>query len=105
MKPSAAPLPPMRVALYEGAGSHELPAAERGELLRTLLEKGFAVSCIRPGGASSIARWGSTAPTSSPQASTRPSAASRLWAWNAPTSRLSMACRRPEASSRRLMLA
>src|SRR3954470_17426377 len=40
----------MRVALYEGAGSHELPAAERGELLRTLLEKGFAVSCIRPGG-------------------------------------------------------
>src|SRR3954453_13093703 len=43
-------MPPMRVALYEGAGSHELPAAERGELLRTLLEKGFAVSCIRPGG-------------------------------------------------------
>src|SRR3954451_18432765 len=40
----------MRVVLYEGAGSHELPAAERGELLRTLLEKGVAVSCIRPGG-------------------------------------------------------
>jgi NAD-dependent dihydropyrimidine dehydrogenase PreA subunit len=50
VKPSAATIPPMRVALYEGAGSHELPAAERGELLRTLLEKGFAVSCIRPGG-------------------------------------------------------
>src|SRR5690242_10324111 len=40
----------MRVALYEGAGSHELPAADRGELLRVLLEKGYAVSCIRPGG-------------------------------------------------------
>lgn len=41
----------MRVALYEGIGSAELPAAERGELLRALLEKGYAVSCIRPGGA------------------------------------------------------
>src|SRR5205823_4013802 len=48
VKPS--PLPPMRVALYEGAGSHELPAADRGEVLRVLLEKGYAVSCIRPGG-------------------------------------------------------
>ena len=48
MKPS--PLPPLRVALYEGAGSHELPAADRGELLRVLLEKGYAVSCVRPGG-------------------------------------------------------
>src|SRR4051794_39513786 len=48
VKPSA--LPPLRVALYEGAGSHELPASDRGELLRVLLEKGYAVSCVRPGG-------------------------------------------------------
>jgi NAD-dependent dihydropyrimidine dehydrogenase PreA subunit len=47
VKPS--PLPPLRVALYEGAGSHELPAADRGEVLRVLLEKGYAVSCIRAG--------------------------------------------------------
>jgi NAD-dependent dihydropyrimidine dehydrogenase PreA subunit len=41
--------PPLRVALYEGAGSTELSAAERGELLKAFLEKGLAVSCIRPG--------------------------------------------------------
>lgn len=39
----------MKVALYEGAGSEELPAADRAALLKTLLEKGVAVSCIRPG--------------------------------------------------------
>src|SRR5436190_18382478 len=47
VKPS--PLPPLRVALYEGTGSHELPAADRGELLRVLLQKGYSVSCVRPG--------------------------------------------------------
>ena len=41
--------PTLHVALYEGAGSHELTGGERGELLKTLLEKGVAVSCIRPG--------------------------------------------------------
>ena len=50
-KPS--PLPPLRVALYEGGGSSELAAAERAELLHALLEKGYAVSCIRPGGQAS----------------------------------------------------
>lgn len=41
--------PTMKVALYEGAGSEELSAADRGALLKSLLEKGVAVSCIRPG--------------------------------------------------------
>jgi len=39
----------MKVALYEGTGSEELSTADRGVLLKTLLEKGVAVSCIRPG--------------------------------------------------------
>lgn len=43
--------PPLRVALYEGAGSTELSATERGALLKAFLEKGLAVSCIRPGNA------------------------------------------------------
>lgn len=46
----AAKTPLFRVALYEGAGSQPLSGAERGELLRTLLERGYAVTCIRPGG-------------------------------------------------------
>lgn len=46
---TAATLPPVRVALYEGAGSTELSSSARGELLRVLLEKGYAVSSIRPG--------------------------------------------------------
>ncbi|MDB5356928.1 MAG: putative Fe-S containing oxidoreductase [Phycisphaerales bacterium] len=46
-KLSAAPA--LRVALYEGAGSRALDGAARAELLRTLLEKGYAVTCIRPG--------------------------------------------------------
>ena len=47
----AALAPVFRIALYEGAGSQPLSGAERGTLLRLLLEKGYAVTCIRPGGA------------------------------------------------------
>src|SRR3954468_4114098 len=47
-KQSPKPLP-LRIALYEGAGSTELSAGERGELLKAFLEKGLTVSCIRPG--------------------------------------------------------
>jgi Pyruvate/2-oxoacid:ferredoxin oxidoreductase delta subunit len=42
-------VPALRVALYESAGSQPLSGATRAELLRALLEKGYAVSCIRPG--------------------------------------------------------
>ncbi len=42
-------LPALRIALYEGTGSRSLDNAARGELLRALLEKGYAVTCIRPG--------------------------------------------------------
>ena len=41
--------PVLRIALYESAGSTPLSAGARTELLKTLLEKGYAVSCIRPG--------------------------------------------------------
>ena len=41
--------PALRIALYEGAGSRSLEGALRTELLRTLLEKGYAVTCVRPG--------------------------------------------------------
>jgi NAD-dependent dihydropyrimidine dehydrogenase PreA subunit len=47
----AATAPVFRVALYEGAGSRPLSGNERAGLLKTLLEKGYAVTCIRPGGA------------------------------------------------------
>jgi len=36
-----------RVILYEGPGSEPLPVAERAGLLRLLLERGYAVSCVR----------------------------------------------------------
>lgn len=42
--------PIARVALYEGDGSRALVAAVRAELMRVLLEKGYAVSSIRAGG-------------------------------------------------------
>src|SRR5580765_3251995 len=41
--------PSLRVALYEGAGSRPLEGPRRAQLLKALLEKGFAVSCVRPG--------------------------------------------------------
>jgi Pyruvate/2-oxoacid:ferredoxin oxidoreductase delta subunit len=45
----AAP-PSLRVVLYEGAGAAPVPAGPRFELLRTLLEKGYAVTAVRDGG-------------------------------------------------------
>jgi len=50
VKPEAK-APVFRVALYEGAGSRPLVAADRAQLLVALLEKGYAVTCIRSGGA------------------------------------------------------
>lgn len=46
---SAATAPVIRIALYEGAGSRPLAGSQRAELLQSLLEKGYAVTCIRPG--------------------------------------------------------
>ena len=40
--------PVLRVALYESAGSQPLAGPARAELLKALLEKGYAVTCIRP---------------------------------------------------------
>ncbi len=39
-----------RVVLYEGEGSHPLGADERFEATSALLERGYAVSNVRPGG-------------------------------------------------------
>lgn len=41
--------PVLRIALYESAGSQPLSGAARTDLLRALLEKGYAVTCVRPG--------------------------------------------------------
>ena len=41
--------PALRIALYEGVGSTPLAGTRRAELLRALLEKGYAVTCVRPG--------------------------------------------------------
>jgi NAD-dependent dihydropyrimidine dehydrogenase PreA subunit len=48
VKPLEAPA--VRVALYEATGSRPLAGADRAAILRTLLEKGYAVTCVRPGG-------------------------------------------------------
>ena len=42
--------PRLRVVLYEGHGSEPLEGPRRYEVLRTLLEKGYAVTSVRPGG-------------------------------------------------------
>lgn len=47
---TAIPDPKIRVIIYEGAGSEPLPSAARAEALRSLLEHGYAVSCMRAGG-------------------------------------------------------
>ena len=41
---NAAPAP--RVVLYEGEGSRALEESQRFELMRTLLEKGYAVTSV-----------------------------------------------------------
>jgi NAD-dependent dihydropyrimidine dehydrogenase PreA subunit len=40
----------LRVVVYEGRGSRPLPEAQRAELLRVLLDKGYAVGCVREEG-------------------------------------------------------
>ncbi len=42
---------PFRVVVYEGAGSRPFEPAARSELVLTLLQKGYAVTVVRPGGA------------------------------------------------------
>jgi Pyruvate/2-oxoacid:ferredoxin oxidoreductase delta subunit len=41
----------LKVILYEGVGASPLAGTQRAALVRALLEKGYAVSCVRPGGA------------------------------------------------------
>lgn len=48
MKASAT-APVFRVALYEGVGAEPLTGGERAEVLQALLDKGYAVTCVRPG--------------------------------------------------------
>ena len=43
-------VPALRVAIYEGAGAEPLAAGERASLVRALLDKGYPVTVIRPGG-------------------------------------------------------
>jgi NAD-dependent dihydropyrimidine dehydrogenase PreA subunit len=47
---ATAAAPALRVVLFEGAGAQPLLASERLELTRTLLEKGFNLTLVRPGG-------------------------------------------------------
>lgn len=42
--------PTLRVVLYEGTGSQPLPDRERAQILQSLLESGYPVSCTRAGG-------------------------------------------------------
>jgi hypothetical protein len=39
-----------RVALFEGTGGRPLDPAARSELVATLLQRGYAVTVVRPGG-------------------------------------------------------
>lgn len=39
-----------RIVVYEGVGATPLDVAVRQGLVRTLLEKGYGVTCVRPGG-------------------------------------------------------
>lgn len=42
--------PALRVALYESAGALPLESAMRADLLSALLQRGYAVTCVRTGG-------------------------------------------------------
>lgn len=44
----------VHVVLYEGAGSRPLDGAERGAMMRALLEKGYPVESVRAGGVASL---------------------------------------------------
>ena len=47
---ASAAAPVFRVALYEGVGSRALEAEDRAQVIGNLLDKGYAVTTIRPGG-------------------------------------------------------
>lgn len=49
---------PFRVALYEGTGSRPFENGPRAELLAALLQKGYPVTVVRPGGAVSATTAG-----------------------------------------------
>jgi len=53
--------PTLRVLLYEGVGSAPLADGERAAIVRSLLEKGYAVSSNRSGGPLSDSRGGAVA--------------------------------------------
>jgi Pyruvate/2-oxoacid:ferredoxin oxidoreductase delta subunit len=46
---TAVSTPALRVALYEGAGATPLDGPRRAQLMKALLEKGYAVTCVRAG--------------------------------------------------------
>jgi Pyruvate/2-oxoacid:ferredoxin oxidoreductase delta subunit len=48
----------LQVILYEGIGSRPLPQADRGLILRGLLERGFPVSCARGNGSLTLTATG-----------------------------------------------
>jgi NAD-dependent dihydropyrimidine dehydrogenase PreA subunit len=50
----ASTAPGLRVVLYEGAGGRPFDGARRLEMLRALLEKGYAVTCVRNGAGGSV---------------------------------------------------
>ena len=49
---------PWQIILYEGMGSRPLPQADRSLILRSLLEKGFPVSCARGNGSPALTATG-----------------------------------------------
>jgi NAD-dependent dihydropyrimidine dehydrogenase PreA subunit len=55
---TSASVPSLRVVLFEGDGSQPFAAADRIELLRSLLERGYNVSLVRAGGRVSEAAAG-----------------------------------------------
>jgi NAD-dependent dihydropyrimidine dehydrogenase PreA subunit len=57
---SAAAGASVRVILYEGTGSRRLDASGRAELVRTLLEKGYAVSSMCKGSVANVSRTART---------------------------------------------
>lgn len=50
----------VQVVLYEGAGSQPLEPAERGAMMRALLEKGYPVESVRAGGVANLSPGAAT---------------------------------------------
>ena len=51
--------PAFRIVLYEGAGSRPLDGGARFDIVRKLLDRGYAVASVRPGGQVSRSEGGS----------------------------------------------